>query len=52
MLIAEGVETVGERDTLLDLGVHVGQGYFFGRPAPVAEAAPAAPGRAPGTPAN
>ncbi len=34
MLIAEGVETRGERDTLLRLGVQVGQGYLLGRPAP------------------
>lgn len=35
-LIAEGVETADERDTLLRLGVAYGQGYLFGRPAPVA----------------
>lgn len=33
-LIAEGVETQAERQTLLDLGVTRGQGYLFGRPAP------------------
>jgi PAS domain S-box-containing protein len=33
MLIAEGVETVAERDALLRLGVDVGQGFLFGRPA-------------------
>ncbi len=32
MLIAEGVETVAERDTLIGLGVHVGQGFLLGRP--------------------
>ncbi len=32
MLIAEGVETEEERATLLGLGVHVGQGFLFGRP--------------------
>ena len=37
MLIAEGVETEAERDTLIGLGVNVGQGYLFGRPAPAAE---------------
>ena len=52
MLIAEGVETAAERDTLLKLGVHVGQGYFFGRPAPAAEAQIAAPGRTRGTSAK
>ncbi len=34
MLIAEGVETAAERDTLIGLGVRVGQGFLFGRPAP------------------
>lgn len=33
-LVAEGVETVAERDTLLALGCDLLQGYFFGRPAP------------------
>ncbi len=37
MLIAEGVETAAERDTLLRLGVDVGQGFLFGRAAPAAE---------------
>jgi EAL domain-containing protein (putative c-di-GMP-specific phosphodiesterase class I) len=35
-LIAEGIETVAERDTLVRLGVPYGQGYLFGRPSPVA----------------
>ena len=34
-VIAEGVETEGERDALRDAGVHLGQGYFVGRPVPV-----------------
>jgi EAL domain-containing protein (putative c-di-GMP-specific phosphodiesterase class I) len=33
MLIAEGVETEAERDTLVGLGCDVFQGYFFGKPA-------------------
>jgi PAS domain S-box-containing protein len=33
LLIAEGVETTAERDTLLRLGIQVGQGFLFGRPA-------------------
>ena len=33
-LIGEGVETAGERDTLIDLGCRVHQGYFYARPAP------------------
>jgi EAL domain-containing protein (putative c-di-GMP-specific phosphodiesterase class I) len=36
MLIAEGVETVAERDALLRLGVRYGQGFLLGRPAPAA----------------
>lgn len=34
-LIAEGIETPGERDQLRSLGVDLGQGYLLGRPAPV-----------------
>jgi PAS domain S-box-containing protein len=32
-LVAEGVETQDERRTLMDLGVTLGQGYLFGKPA-------------------
>lgn len=38
-LIAEGIERSEERDALLALGVVYGQGYHFGRPEPLAEAA-------------
>jgi EAL domain-containing protein (putative c-di-GMP-specific phosphodiesterase class I) len=31
-VVAEGVETVAERDTLIELGGTLGQGYLFGRP--------------------
>lgn len=31
-LVAEGIETVGERDQLVDLGAPLGQGYLLGRP--------------------
>lgn len=31
-VIAEGVETAGERDALRDAGIHLMQGYFFARP--------------------
>ena len=34
-IIAEGIETQAELDTLLALGVHFGQGYFLARPAPI-----------------
>jgi EAL domain-containing protein (putative c-di-GMP-specific phosphodiesterase class I)/DNA-binding response OmpR family regulator len=36
-LIAEGIETAGERDQLRALGVDLGQGYLLGRPTPAAE---------------
>ena len=33
-IVAEGIETAAEAETLRDLGVTFGQGYYFGRPAP------------------
>jgi diguanylate cyclase (GGDEF)-like protein len=33
-VIAEGIETAGQRDTLLAMGCRYGQGYLFGRPMP------------------
>jgi EAL domain-containing protein (putative c-di-GMP-specific phosphodiesterase class I)/DNA-binding NarL/FixJ family response regulator len=36
-VIAEGVERQEEQDTLIELGVRLGQGYFMGRPAPLQE---------------
>ena len=36
-LVAEGVETADEAQTLTELGVRMGQGFLFARPAPVAE---------------
>lgn len=33
-IVAEGVETEPERDTLIELGVEYGQGWLFGRPSP------------------
>lgn len=36
-VIAEGIETRSELDTVRDLGIESGQGYFLGRPAPVAD---------------
>jgi EAL domain-containing protein (putative c-di-GMP-specific phosphodiesterase class I) len=35
-IVAEGIETAAELATLRDLGVELGQGYFLGRPAPLA----------------
>ena len=35
-IIAEGIETEGERDTLRGLEIGLGQGYLLGRPAPAA----------------
>lgn len=37
-IIAEGVETASELDTLRELGVQKAQGYFLGRPATLADA--------------
>lgn len=34
-VIAEGVERQEEQDTLIELGVRLGQGFFMGRPAPL-----------------
>jgi EAL domain-containing protein (putative c-di-GMP-specific phosphodiesterase class I) len=33
-VVGEGVETCAERDTLIELGCDLLQGYLFGRPAP------------------
>ncbi len=38
-LIAEGVETEGQRQTLIELGCTHAQGFLFGRPAPLLEQA-------------
>ncbi len=40
MLVGEGVETAEEAQSLIGLGVRMGQGYFFARPAPVEELLP------------
>lgn len=33
-VVAEGVETAGQRDTLVDIGVNALQGFLFTRPLP------------------
>jgi len=38
-IVAEGIERAGEARSLLELGVEIGQGYHFCRPAPLVEAA-------------
>jgi EAL domain-containing protein (putative c-di-GMP-specific phosphodiesterase class I)/cellulose synthase/poly-beta-1,6-N-acetylglucosamine synthase-like glycosyltransferase len=37
-IIAEGIETAGQRDALVDCGVPLGQGFYLGRPAPAENA--------------
>ncbi|MDX6212098.1 MAG: hypothetical protein QOF82_1185 [Frankiales bacterium] len=37
-VIAEGIETAGQRDTLLAMGCRYGQGYLFGRAMPADQA--------------
>jgi len=43
-VVAEGIETAGERDFLLDTGIHLMQGYLFAKPAfrATADVSPAA----------
>jgi PAS domain S-box-containing protein len=48
-VIAEGVETEEERQTLIGLGLELGQGYLFGRPADVATFASAVARPSPST---
>ena len=38
LAVAEGVETEEQKQQLLDLGCHVGQGYYFYRPMPLEDA--------------
>jgi diguanylate cyclase len=33
-VVAEGIETSSQRDLLVDLGCHLGQGYYFAKPLP------------------
>jgi predicted signal transduction protein with EAL and GGDEF domain len=36
--VAEGIETEEQAELLTRLGVHIGQGYFYGQPVPASEA--------------
>jgi EAL domain-containing protein (putative c-di-GMP-specific phosphodiesterase class I) len=36
-VLAEGIETSAELETLIDLGVSLGQGYYLGRPGPLSQ---------------
>jgi diguanylate cyclase len=38
-VVAEGIETVEQRDALVELGIERGQGWLLGRPVPPSEAA-------------
>ncbi len=40
-VVAEGIETEAERRTAAELGVTLGQGYLFARPAPMTASLPA-----------
>jgi len=46
LLLAEGVETAEQEQTALALGARFGQGWRYGRPAPLPEQPPAAAGAA------
>jgi len=37
LIVAEGIETVGELSVLRQLGIRYGQGFYLGRPSPVPE---------------
>ncbi|MBS0465233.1 MAG: EAL domain-containing protein, partial [Proteobacteria bacterium] len=44
-VVAEGIETVEQRDALIALGCDYGQGFLLGRPAPAAHWAPVEAGK-------
>ncbi|MFP3907109.1 MAG: EAL domain-containing protein, partial [Acidimicrobiales bacterium] len=37
LVVAEGIETADELDALRHMGIHLGQGYHLGRPAPIGQ---------------
>jgi EAL domain-containing protein (putative c-di-GMP-specific phosphodiesterase class I) len=45
-VVAEGIETADEAARLRDLGVDLGQGWYFGRPGPPEALSPVQPARA------
>ena len=49
-IIAEGIETAAERDTLRGLGIELGQGYLLGRPLPATSPSPKTSLRSHGSP--
>jgi EAL domain-containing protein (putative c-di-GMP-specific phosphodiesterase class I) len=51
-LVAEGIETRAEMETLRALGVSYGQGYFLGRPAPATRNRPRRLSHTPSRPAS
>jgi EAL domain-containing protein (putative c-di-GMP-specific phosphodiesterase class I) len=42
-VVAEGIESQAELDTLLELGVHAGQGFFLAEPSPIGALDPRSP---------
>ncbi len=50
--IAEGIEDEATLVRLRELGVHLGQGYLFGRPGPLAQASPTRASAVPAPPAR
>jgi EAL domain-containing protein (putative c-di-GMP-specific phosphodiesterase class I) len=38
--LAEGVETIEDHHILVDMGFELGQGFYYGRPAPISKYRP------------